>query len=161
MRALLAWHTAETGQAFTADVLAAVWTRTVGQPWLVNALCRDACFDREESRDRSRLITADDVLDAKERLILARVTRLDALADKLREERVRRVVAPMLTGAADRGSYADRDEGVEQTLGYMDRRGAEAGHLIVFDPAPDRTWEDKLFHHPPAPGGAPVTVWGM
>ena len=33
----------------------------------------------------------------------------------------------------------------------MDRRGAEAGHLIVFDPAPDRTWEDKLFHHPRRP----------
>ena len=52
-------------------------------------------------------------------------------------------------------------EGIGQTRGYMDRCGAEAGHLIVFDPAPDRTWEEKLFRRAPAPGGAPVTVWGM
>ena len=39
-------------------------------------------------------------------------------------------------------------DGVEQTRGYVDRCGAEAGHLIVFDRAP-------------AGAGVPVTVWGM
>ena len=46
-QALLAQHTAETGQAFTEDALQRVRTRTAGQPWLVNALCYDACFDDE------------------------------------------------------------------------------------------------------------------
>ena len=307
-RALLAQHTAETGQAFAPEALERIWTRTAGQPWLVNALCREACFKSEAGRDRSRRITADDILDAQERLILARVTHLDNLADKLREERVRRVVAPMLIGAADRDSYADRSrdveyardlgllaqddakrianpiyaevipreltwvteddveaeaawfvdagggldvdglleafqrffrehsehwtqrfdryreagpqlllqaylqkvvngggriereyalgrgrvdllilwphggrvrrfvveckvrgdglertvrEGVEQTRGYMDRCGAEAGHLIVFDRSASRTWEEKIFRRDPAAEGAPVTVWGM
>ena len=41
VRALLAQHTAETGQPFTAEALATVWTRTCGQPWLVNALRPD------------------------------------------------------------------------------------------------------------------------
>ena len=77
--------------------------RTAGQPWLVNALCWEACFENQAGRDRSRAITEGDILDAQERLILARVTHLDDLADKLREDRVRRVVAPMLTGDADRG----------------------------------------------------------
>ncbi|MDE0445365.1 MAG: hypothetical protein OXH96_01755 [Spirochaetaceae bacterium] len=36
-------------------------------------------------------------------------------------------------------------EGVEQTQGYMDRCGAEAGHLVVFDRTPDRTWTEKIF----------------
>ena len=36
-------------------------------------------------------------------------------------------------------------EGVEQTRGYMDRRAAEAGHLVVFDRAPDRPWAEKVF----------------
>ena len=112
-RALLAQHTEETGQAFTADARAAVWTRTAGQPWLVNALCREACFEHQGGRDRSRAISEGDILDAQERLILARVTHLEDLADKLREDRVRRVVAPMLTGDADRGSYADRNRDVE------------------------------------------------
>ena len=52
-------------------------------------------------------------------------------------------------------------EGVTQTRGYMDRCGAEAGHLIVFDRAPERTWAEKIFRRDPAADGAPVTVWGM
>ena len=99
-RALLAQHTAETGQAFTDGALELILTRSAGQPWLVNALCREACFDSEAGRDRSRAITESDILDAQERLILARVTHLDQLADKLREERVRRVVEPILAGAS-------------------------------------------------------------
>ena len=38
MRALLAQHTAATGQAFTSEALNTVWKQTCGQPWLVNAL---------------------------------------------------------------------------------------------------------------------------
>ena len=307
-RALPAQHTAETGQAFTEGALDLIRTRSAGQPWLVNALCREACFDSEAGRDRSRAITESDILDAQERLILARVTHLDNLADKLREERVRRVVEPILAGASvsawstedvayvhDLGLvgldgdgtprianpiyaevvprhlnhavqmglpqrmawYVDADggldvdgliaafqtffrehsehwvqrfeqyheagpqlllqaclqrivngggrlereyalgrgrvdllilwrqgprirkfvveckvlhkdlertiaDGLAQTRGYMDRCGAEAGHLIVFDRAPNRTWEDKIFRREaPAGPGAPVTVWGM
>ena len=36
-------------------------------------------------------------------------------------------------------------EGVEQTRDYMDRCGAEPGHLAVFDRSPSRTWEEKIF----------------
>ena len=112
-RALLAQHTDQTGQAFASEAVESIWERTAGQPWLVNALGWEACFESKIGRDRSRVVVADDIADAQERLILARVTHLDNLADKLREERVRRVVAPMLTGADDRGHYADRDRDVE------------------------------------------------
>ena len=44
-------------------------------------------------------------------------------------------------------------EGVEQTRGYMDRCGAEAGHLIVFDRTPERPWADKIFRRAPAGAG--------
>ena len=126
-RALLAQHTAETGQAFAPEALETIWTRTTGQPWLVNALGREACFDSRAGRDRSRAITEGDILDAQERLILARVTHLDNLADKLREERVRRVVLPMLTGAADRDRYTDRDRDVEyvRDLGLLAQHDAK------------------------------------
>ncbi|MDD9987928.1 MAG: AAA-like domain-containing protein [Spirochaetaceae bacterium] len=99
VRDLLAQHTTATGQAFTEEALRLIVVRTAGQPWLVNALCREACFDDKEGRDRSRPITEQAILAAQERLILARVTHLDNLADKLREERVRRVIEPILTGA--------------------------------------------------------------
>ena len=307
VRTLVAQHTAETGQTFTEDALQMVWTRTAGQPWLVNALCYDACFDDGAGRDRSRPITGDDVLAAQERLILRRDTHIDQLAHKLREERVRRVMEPILAGADEqawseddllylrdlgliaqdagdaprianpiyaevvprhlnaavqaglpheRAWYVNADgaldaegliadfqtffrehsehwvqrfeqyreagpqlllqahlqrvvngggviereyalgrgrtdllirwpqggrtrkfvvecklrrgglertiaEGLAQTLGYMDRCGAEAGHLIVFDRAPERTWAEKIFRRDPAADHAPVTVWGM
>ena len=307
VRALLAQHTAATGQGFTAEAVRLILTRTAGQPWLVNALCREACFEDEVGRDRECPITAAAILAAQERLILRRDTHIDELAHKLREERVRRVVEPILTGAAEAACsdddlsyvrdlglvaqadggpprianpiyaevvprhlnyavqetlpqrmawYLDADEGldvagllaafqeffrehsehwvqrfeqyheagpqlllqahlqrvvngggriereyapgrgrtdllivwpqggrerrfvveckvlrkglertiaegVEQTRGYMDRCGAEAGHLIVFDRTPDRPRADKIFRRAPAEAGLPVTVWGM
>ena len=308
IHALTAQHTAQTGQAFTEDALASIWERTAGQPWLVNALCYDACFRHKPGRDRERPITAAAVMDAQERLILRRDTHVDDLANKLREERVRRVIEPILAGAGQQ-AWSDEDlayvrdlglitqdvggrprianpiyaevvprhlnyavqaglpqemawyvdaagnldvagliaafqaffrehsehwvqrfekyheagpqlllqahlqrivngggriereyalgrgrtdllivwpqtggerrwvveckvrrgdvertiaEGVAQTRAYMDRCGAEAGHLIVFDRSTERSWEEKIFRREaPTDVSAPVTVWGM
>ncbi len=87
---------AEQGAA--AEALARVWALTRGQPWLVNALAYRTCFEQPEGRDRSRPISAAMIDAAKASLILERVTHLDQLADKLREERVRRVIEPMRAG---------------------------------------------------------------
>ena len=99
-RALLGQHTEETGQRFDDEALELVWDQTRGQPWLVNALAHDACFRHKPGRDRSRPITAPDIRDARERLILRRETHLGQLAEKLREGRVRRVIEPILSGEA-------------------------------------------------------------
>ena len=117
VRALLAQHTTETGQAFTPAALDTVWRQTRGQPWLVNALCHQACFRNEAGRDRSHAITQDDVFDAQEQLILRRETHLDQLADKLREDRVRRVVEPLLTGGEPQ--YGSRDLEYVRDLGLV------------------------------------------
>ena len=305
---LTAQHTEQTGQAFTEDALELIWERTAGQPWLVNALCYDACFRHKPGRDRERPITAAAVLEAQERLILRRDTHIDDLAHKLCEERVRRVIEPILAGARQQawsnedlayacdlglvtqdvggrprianpiyaevvprhlnyavqaglpqemawyvgadgaldvegliaafqaffrehsehwvqrfeqyheagpqlllqahlqrvvngGGRIEREyalgrgrtdllivwpqggrerryvveckvrrgelertiaEGVAQARAYVDRCGAEAGHLIVFDRSRERTWEQKIFRRAAPPGmDAPVTVWGM
>ncbi len=307
-RALTAQHTEQTGQAFTEDALELIWQRTAGQPWLVNALCYDACFRHKPGRDRARPITAAAVLEAQERLILRRDTHIDDLAHKLREERVRLVIEPILAGAdeirfseedlaytcdlglvaraadgpphianpiyaevvprhlnyvvqetlpqrmawyvdaqgaldvagliaafqaffrqhsehwvqrferyheagpqlllqahlqrvVNGGGRIEREyalgrgttdlliawlqggrerrwvvecklrrgdlertiaEGLAQTRAYVDRCAAEAGHLVVFDRSPGRTWEQKIFRREAPPGeDASVTVWGM
>ncbi len=98
MLALLSTHTTETGQVFTPPALDLVWTFTNGQPWLVNALAYEVTWEMRDGRDRTQPITETMIRDAKENLILRRVTHLDQLADKLREPRVRRVVEPMLRG---------------------------------------------------------------
>ncbi len=104
---LLSQHTEETGQRFTPAARDAVWTQTQGQPWLVNALCAGACFDDKAGRDRSRAIDVNAIHAAREELILSRRTHLDQLAHKLEEERVRRVVAPILSGGETQHSAHD------------------------------------------------------
>ena len=302
--ALLGQHTAETGQEFAAEALDAVWTQTQGQPWLVNALADEACF-YGDAQDRRHPVTADAIHTAQEQLIQRRETHLDQLADKLKEERVRRVVEPLLSGG-EQCRFVDRDleyvrdlglvaqdrplrianpiyaevvpreltwvvqeefdqetawyvdsegrldvgkllsafqtffrehsehwverfeykeagpqlllqaflqrvvnsggriereyglgrgrtdllivwpqgeqtrrfvveckvlhkslaqtvaEGIEQTAGYVDRCGAEAGHLVIFDRRADRQWADKVFHdRRTTDRGVPIDLWGM
>ena len=304
IRALYAQHTADTGQEFEPAALEAAWEQTQGQPWLVNALARQACFRSKAGRDRSRPITAENILEAREALILRRDTHLDQLAAKLQEDRVRRVIEPMVSGGrsratqpdieyvrdlgliardaptrianpiyreviprelsqtaqeeltvepawyvADDGSldvpkllagfqeyfrensehwmgrfdYAEagpqlllqaychrvvnsggriereyatgrgrmdlllewprgegrRDrfvveckvlhrsretterEGLEQTAAYMDRSGAKAGHLVVFDRSAERSWREKIYRREAERDGLPITIWGM
>ena len=147
--ALLGQHTAETGQAFTAGALDLVWERTQGQPWLVNALADDACFEDKSGRDRSRPIGAEAVLAAQERLILRRETHLDQLADKLREERVRRVVEPLLSGAEAR-TFTDRDLEYVRDLGLVARdRPVRIANPIYAEVVPrELTWvAQEEFEH--------------
>ena len=139
--ALLGQHTAETGQAFTAEALELVWGQTLGQPWLVNALAAEACFEDKAGRDRSRPIDAAALRAAQERLILRRETHLDQLADKLREDRVRRVVEPLLSGAAVR-TFTDRDLEYIRDLGLLARdRPVRIANPIYAEVVPrELTW---------------------
>ena len=113
---LLAQHTEETGQAFSPEAVDRVWTQTQGQPWLVNALGHRTCF--RSDRGREQAITDGDMLEAQEQLIVERVVHLDQLADKLREERVRRVIEPLLSGG-DRREFAARDLQYVRDLGLV------------------------------------------
>ena len=115
---LLAQHTGETGQAFRPEAAERIWTQSQGQPWLVNALCAEACFWSERGRERSRPITVDDIVEAQEQLIVRRETHLDQLADKLQEDRVRRVVQPLLSGGDEREFFA-RDLEYVRDLGLV------------------------------------------
>ena len=116
--ALLAQHTEETGQVFTPEALDAVWKQTQGQPWLVNALADETCFRGGADATRDRPITADAVRQAQEQLILRRETHLDQLADKLQENRVRRVVEPLLSGV-EQSAFSARDLEYVRDLGLI------------------------------------------
>jgi len=101
IKTLFDQHTGDTGQQFNRDIFPLLWELTEGQPWLVNALGYEACFEMKDGRDRTKEITVDMIVQAKENLILRRETHLDQLADKLKEERVRRVLEPILSGASE------------------------------------------------------------
>ena len=118
--ALLDQHTAETGQAFTPEAVDRVWIRSQGQPWLVNALADEAC--QGEGRAGNPAIVVADIAEAEEKLILRRETHLDQLADKLQEDRVRRVVEPLLSGG-DEHTFSVRDIEYVRDLGLIARDG--------------------------------------
>jgi hypothetical protein len=110
--ALYAQHTQETGQAFTDEALERAFALTQGQPWLVNALAR-------EIMDKMRIlppapITAEHMEEAKERLILARATHLDSLVAKLHEDRVSRIIEPLLAGG-----HVDADMTYNDDVSYV------------------------------------------
>jgi hypothetical protein len=121
---LYAQHTQETAQVFEPAALEAVWELTQGQPWLVNALGYETCFKMQQGRERTRPITSEMIYEAKENLILRRETHLDQLADKLKEERVRRVVAPILQGTELGGRASDNDLQYVIDLGLVRRTAA-------------------------------------
>ena len=107
IRALYQQHTEETQQVFEEGIFERVWQLTEGQPWLVNALAYQACFEAES--DRSLPITVEAIEEAKEALILRRDTHLDQLTNKLKEPRVYRVIAPIVAGEELRQERMDRD----------------------------------------------------
>ena len=115
---LLGQHTEETGQQVQPAAVARVHAQTAGQPWLVNALCYEACFENPQGRDRSRPITEDAILAAQQVLIQGRVMDLGQLANKLREERVQRVIKPLLSGAVG-FDFSRRDYEYVRDLGLI------------------------------------------
>ena len=80
---MLGQHTAEFGQEFEPAAIERLYMQTAGQPWLVNALCAEACFKGPQGRDRSHAITESDILAAQEVLLQRQVVHLNRLADRL------------------------------------------------------------------------------
>jgi len=152
MRALLGQHTEETGQAFTEGALAAVWDQSRGQPWLVNALAYQACFRNKAGRDRSRAIDGEAVMDAREALVLARQTHLHKLADQLQEERVRRVIEPVLSGGDGTDRVNPDDVEYVRDLGLLARSGPRRiANPIYREVIPRELMypdEDMILHEP-------------
>ncbi len=125
-------HTEETGQIFEKAGLELAWALTQGQPWLVNALAYEVCFKMEAGRNRSQPITAEMMIEAKERLIVRRETHLDQLVDKLKEPRVQRVISPILEGTELERTVSQDDLQYVSDLGLISRTssGLQIANLI-------------------------------
>ncbi len=97
VKELYAQHTEATGQVFTKEALQRIYDLTQGQPWLVNALGRELCFE-EQAIAYEQSVTETDVDNAAEILIKRRDVHLDQLADKLTEPRVAKIIEAILIG---------------------------------------------------------------
>jgi hypothetical protein len=95
--ALYRQHTDETGQFFDEGAVELVHEQTQGQPWLVNAIAREV-VEKQLGGDYARAVTAAMVEKAIQTIILRRDTHIDSLLERLKEERVRRVIEPIIMG---------------------------------------------------------------
>ncbi len=115
---LLDQHTSETGQVFSHSVRERLFALSQGQPWLVNALANEIVNEILKG-DLSAEITEDLVDQAKNQLILRRDTHLDSLIDKLREDRVKRIVQAIINGDMIHFDVLDDDIAYVRDLGLV------------------------------------------
>jgi hypothetical protein len=114
---LLQQHTQKTGQVFLPDAIARIYELGQGHPWLTSAMADQIV--RRDVRDRSIAITAEHVDAAKETIILERRSHIDSLIDKLREDRVRKILDPMLAGEFTGPDVLDDDLAYVVGLGLV------------------------------------------
>ena len=90
-------HTEASGQIFEKEAIDLVYEQTQGQPWLVNAIVSEVIVEMLHS-DYTQPVTATLVYEAIQTIILRRDAHIDSLLERLKEERVRRVIEPILLG---------------------------------------------------------------
>ena len=101
--ALYAQHSDETGQVFEQDAVEYAFEQTQGQPWLVNAVAREA-VEKITKKDYSQPLTRNLIEQAVQNIILERGTHFDSLMRKLRMPRIRKIIEPLIQGE----EYIDR-----------------------------------------------------
>jgi AAA-like domain len=114
-------HTSDTGQIFTDHAVNLAFDLTQGQPWLVNAIAKEIVEELVE--DVTIAITPDHINQAKEILIRRQDTHLDSLAERLREDRVKAIIEPMLAGSSP-GETSNDDRQYLIDLGLLKRNPA-------------------------------------
>ena len=97
---LFAQRTAENGQQITPEALDYVYEQSKGQPWIVNSLFKRATM-RVLEQESTETVTLAHIEEARQQMILARETHLDALAVRLEDPKIRRVIEPIITGEPD------------------------------------------------------------
>jgi len=119
-------HTSATGQVFEKDAVEFIFEQTQGQPWLVNATAREA-VEKICRFDYSIAITKEMAKQAIHNIVLARGTHFDSLMERLKEERVRNVIQPLILGDSMAVDRASDDYLYTRDLGLI----REAGKGIV------------------------------
>lgn len=133
VKALYAQHTAETGQAFTEEAVDRAFYLTQGQPWLANALAKEAV--EELVPDLSEAVTLSHIEQAKSILIERQDTHLDSLAERLREPRVQSVIEPMMAGQSLENVAPDDIQYVlDLGLCRRDDQRDNQGGLVIANP---------------------------
>ena len=97
---LFAQRTDETGQTINRDALDYIYEQSLGQPWIVNSLFKRSTM-RVLDETSAETLTITNVKEAREQMILARETHLDALSYRLEDPRIRKIMESLIIGKSD------------------------------------------------------------
>jgi hypothetical protein len=97
---LFSLRTEETGQQITPEALEYIYEQSKGQPWIVNSLFMRATM-RILDEESTETVTIAHIREAREQMILARETHLDALAHRLNDPQIRSVMESLMTGESN------------------------------------------------------------
>lgn len=135
VRNLYLQHTQATGQKFTTDAIDCAFVLTQGQPWLVNALAQEACFEIQTNRKKP--ITKEIIEQAKETLIKRRDTHLDVLIDRLQEPRIYNIIDAIITGNIKTAAELKQDDiQYARDLGLIKMKGLQIANPIYQEVIP-------------------------
>lgn len=115
---LLKQYTDQTGQKFSEEIIHYLYHVTQGQPWLVNATVKEIV----ESILPHNINDHIDIIHAQhsvQTIIDRRDTHIDSLLQRLKEERVRKVVEPVITGDHSGFDLLDDDYQYVLDLGIL------------------------------------------
>jgi hypothetical protein len=115
---LFAQRTVETGQQISNEALDYVWEQSRGQPWMVNSFFQRATM-RVLEEDCYDTVTLAYVQEARQQMVLARETHLDALAARLEIPEVRKVMEALITGEPDPGLLESDEYRICSDLGLV------------------------------------------
>ena len=97
---LFAQRTKETGQQISREALDYVYEQSGGQPWIVNSLFARATL-RILDGESTETVTLEHIRQAREQMIMARETHLDALAYRLEDPRIRSIIESLISGESN------------------------------------------------------------
>jgi len=116
---LFAQRTAENGQQIEKKALDYVYEQSKGQPWIVNNILKRATL-RILDQYSTETVKLEHVEKARQDMIMARETHLDALSERLKDSRIRRVVQTIMIGDTDISiNRADPDVMLASDLGLV------------------------------------------
>ncbi|MDM8536539.1 AAA-like domain-containing protein [Desulfobacterales bacterium HSG17] len=121
---LYSQHTKQTGHVFSEQVIDNIWFHTWGQPWLVNAVAAEIIEEILES-DISSVILPEHTEQAVRNIIFRRDTHIDSLLERLKEDRVRKVIEPLITGESTGYDLLDDDYQYAKDLGLIRERKSD------------------------------------
>ncbi|MDR0620368.1 MAG: ATP-binding protein, partial [Deltaproteobacteria bacterium] len=132
IRTLYSQHTEATGQSFAEEATQSAWYWSEGQPWLVNALARQA-VEKILAGDYGKDVTADHIDEAADILMRRRDPHIDSLLARLHEPRVQRIIGPMLATT----KYYEADPDIEDETDDL-------GELYYDNHQVDESYDDAL-----------------